>query len=63
MPELRKDPILGRWIIISQERRKRPTDFVVERSQESSAASARSVPAMKGSPPLRFWPIAITPRL
>ena len=30
MPELRKDPILGRWIIISQERQKRPTDFIVE---------------------------------
>ena len=30
MPELRKDPILGRWIIISKERRKRPTDFIVE---------------------------------
>lgn len=30
MPELRKDPILGRWIIIAQERNKRPTDFLVE---------------------------------
>ncbi len=30
MPELRKDPILGRWIIISTERGKRPTDFIVE---------------------------------
>ncbi|MBM9513544.1 galactose-1-phosphate uridylyltransferase [Desulfogranum marinum] len=30
MPELRKDPILGRWIIIAQERGKRPTDFMVE---------------------------------
>jgi UDPglucose--hexose-1-phosphate uridylyltransferase len=30
MPELRKDPILGRWIIIAQERGKRPSDFVVE---------------------------------
>jgi len=30
MPELRKDPILGRWIIISRERRKRPSDFPVE---------------------------------
>lgn len=30
MPELRKDPVLGRWIIISQERRKRPTDFAIE---------------------------------
>lgn len=30
MPELRKDPVLGRWIIISIERRKRPTDFPVK---------------------------------
>ena len=30
MPELRKDPILGRWIIISKERRKRPSDFAIE---------------------------------
>jgi UDPglucose--hexose-1-phosphate uridylyltransferase len=30
MPELRKDPVLGRWIIISKERRKRPTDFAIE---------------------------------
>ena len=27
MPELRKDPILGRWVIVSVERGKRPTDF------------------------------------
>jgi UDPglucose--hexose-1-phosphate uridylyltransferase len=33
MPELRKDPVLGRWIIISKERRKRPTDFPVETFQ------------------------------
>ena len=32
MPELRKDPILGRWIIISTERGKRPTDFIIEKS-------------------------------
>lgn len=35
MPELRKDPILGRWIIISKERQKRPTDFPVELSKGS----------------------------
>ena len=29
MPELRKDPVLDRWIIIAQERSKRPTDFFV----------------------------------
>lgn len=35
MPELRKDPILGRWIIISKERRKRPSDFPIEISNVS----------------------------
>ncbi|OPX19398.1 MAG: galactose-1-phosphate uridylyltransferase [Desulfobacca sp. 4484_104] len=30
MPELRKDPIIDRWVIISTERGKRPHDFVVE---------------------------------
>lgn len=30
MPELRKDPITGRWVIISTDRAKRPTDFVRE---------------------------------
>ncbi len=28
MPELRKDPITGRWVIISTDRAKRPSDFV-----------------------------------
>lgn len=27
MPELRKDPVIGRWVIISTERGRRPTDF------------------------------------
>jgi UDPglucose--hexose-1-phosphate uridylyltransferase len=27
MPELRKDPIIGRWVIISTDRAKRPNDF------------------------------------
>lgn len=27
MPQLRKDPILGRWVIISTERGRRPSDF------------------------------------
>jgi UDPglucose--hexose-1-phosphate uridylyltransferase len=30
MPELRKDPIMGRWVIIATERAKRPTDFQSE---------------------------------
>jgi UDPglucose--hexose-1-phosphate uridylyltransferase len=30
MPELRKDPLVGRWVIIAAERGKRPSDFVSE---------------------------------
>ena len=30
MPELRKDPITGRWVIIATDRGKRPSDFVKE---------------------------------
>ncbi len=35
MPELRKDPIIGRWVIISKERGHRPSDFgpIVEEKQ------------------------------
>jgi UDPglucose--hexose-1-phosphate uridylyltransferase len=32
MPELRRDPVSGRWVIISTERQKRPNDFRVERA-------------------------------
>lgn len=31
MPDLRKDPVTGRWVIISTDRAKRPTDFSRER--------------------------------
>lgn len=30
MPDLRKDPITGRWVIIATDRAKRPTDFAKE---------------------------------
>ena len=30
MPELRKDPVVGRWVIISSERGRRPSDFAIE---------------------------------
>lgn len=30
MPELRKDPIHGRWVIISTERSRRPSDFAAD---------------------------------
>jgi UDPglucose--hexose-1-phosphate uridylyltransferase len=36
MPELRKDPIMGRWVIIATERAKRPTDFKTEPQRTSA---------------------------
>ena len=31
MPELRRDPIVGRWVIVATERAQRPSDFHIER--------------------------------
>ncbi len=36
MPELRKDPLIGRWVIIATERAKRPVDFVESHDDPSS---------------------------
>jgi UDPglucose--hexose-1-phosphate uridylyltransferase len=33
LPELRKDPVIGRWVIISTDRAKRPTDFAREQTK------------------------------
>ena len=33
MPELRRDPVIGRWVIISTERAKRPVDFMAPQEQ------------------------------
>ena len=35
MPNLRKDPVTGRWVIISTDRQKRPYDFRLEKSATS----------------------------
>ena len=34
MPELRKDPIVGRWVIVSSERGKRPSDFSLKKMEK-----------------------------
>ncbi len=51
MPELRKDPVLGRWIIISKERRQRPTDFVVEKPQTAGGFCPLCSGNEKSTPP------------
>lgn len=35
MPELRRDPVIGRWVIISSERGKRPNEFTRETEPET----------------------------
>lgn len=47
MPELRKDPVLGRWVIISTERAKRPKDFKV--SPEEKHISPKECPFCPGN--------------
>jgi len=45
MPELRKDPIIDRWVIISTERGKRPV-FFIEEAPPPKAAMCPSARAM-----------------
>ncbi len=47
MPELRKDPVLGRWVIISTERAKRPKDF--KATPEKKVVSPKSCPFCPGN--------------
>ena len=47
MPELRKDPVLGRWVIISTERGKRPSDFNQE--SEGNVATPPNCPFCPGN--------------
>ena len=46
MPELRKDPVTGRWVIISTERARRPGDFL---RQPVVAKGQRSCPFCAGN--------------
>lgn len=39
MPELRKDPVIGRWVIIATERSLRPHDYKVELEEKNSDLS------------------------
>ena len=44
MPELRKDPIVGRWVIIATERAKRP----VRAARASRSPAGRLLPVLRG---------------
>ena len=76
MPELRKDPVTGRWVIISTERRKRPSDFRLERragrrprrcarsvagNEDADAARGARVPATAAAPNAPGWDVRVVP--
>lgn len=47
MPELRRDPIIGRWVIIATERGKRPSDFL--KTQLEPSDDSRACPFCEGN--------------
>jgi len=51
MPELRRDPVIGRWVIISTERGKRPSDFPKEPENNVGKSCPFCVGNEKMTPP------------
>ena len=51
MPELRRDPITGRWVIISTDRAKRPTDFIRESVKITGPKNCPFCPGAEGKTP------------
>ena len=56
MPELRKDPIVGRWVIIATERGKRPSDFVSE-TEVTRGGFCPLCPGNENKPPPEVYAI------
>ena len=73
MPELRKDPISGRWVIISSDRGKRPADFQDQRTKKRGgfcpfcSGNERTTPAEvlayrdSGEPNQPGWRLRVVP--
>ena len=55
MPELRKDPITGRWVIISTDRAKRPTDFIRESVRIRGKGICPFCPGNEGKTPSEIF--------
>src|SRR5262245_9861743 len=51
MPELRKDPVSGRWVVIAPDRQKRPNDFRIERASVLGAESCPFCPGHESMTP------------
>jgi UDPglucose--hexose-1-phosphate uridylyltransferase len=49
VPELRKDPVVGRWVVIAAERAKRPQDFIPLENTHATAEGRVHCPFCPGS--------------
>ncbi len=49
MPELRRDPVIGRWVIISTERAKRPDQFSASSVEKEALAPGEKCPFCEGN--------------
>jgi len=75
VPELRKDPVTGRWVIISTDRRKRPNDFQFGRPTIGGRETCPFCPGHEeltppevlayrqngGAPNSRSWDVRVVP--
>ena len=60
MPELRKDPVVGRWVIISTERARRPSDFAPAPVTKSAGTLCPFCPGEESRTPSELF--AVRPR-
>jgi len=51
MPELRKDPVTERWVVVSTERQKRPNDFIMHRADAIGREHCPFCPGHEGMTP------------
>ena len=57
MPELRKDPIVNRWVIIATDRAKRPTDFTTPDNGQQSAKGCPFCPGNESKTPPEIYAV------
>jgi len=62
MPELRKDPILGRWVIIASGRRMRPSDYKPEAARADDSTKCPFCPGKEGDTPVETMAYSPTAR-
>ena len=60
MPELRKDPLIGRWVIIATERAKRPVDFIAFHDEPSPQADCPFCAGNEGRTPKEIMVLPAT---